>query len=119
MGRAGALVLILAKRTFDPGGQVSRAYSFDAGAACQNASLQATMLGLVSHVVQSFDAVSMRRQLAISEEFSVEFMLVLGRPGDRTALPPALQARETPTLRRELSEIAIEGCFPMSPNIGS
>jgi nitroreductase len=116
MGRAGALVLILAKRTFDPGGQVSRAYSFDAGAACQNASLQAVLLGLVAHVVQSFDAEAMRWQMGISVDYSIEFMLVLGRPGDRTALSPALQAREVPTPRRGLGDIAFEGCLPESLN---
>lgn len=106
--KAGALVLILAKRTNDRG-QISRTYSFDAGGACQNACLQATLLGLVSHVVQSFDTEGMRQHLAISDDYSIEFMLVLGRPGDRSALPTGLQAREAPTPRRALGEIAFEG----------
>lgn len=113
VARAGALALILSRRTYERSGKPSRAYSFDAGAACQNACLKAAAMGLVSHVVQGFDDLALRRALAVPDVFSVEFILVLGRPGDPELLPAALQVREMPTPRRRVDEFAFEGLLPV------
>lgn len=109
--KAGALVIIVSNTKSDHDANGSRTYSFDAGGACQNACLQATSLGLVSHVVQLQNVDVVRRSLEIPDEYSIEFGLVLGQPGKRSELPPALQAKETPRLRRPLSEIVFEGGF--------
>lgn len=112
IAKAGALLIIVAKTTSDYDDH-SPTFSFDAGGACQNACLQATSLGLVSHVVQVHDKNAVRRSLQVPDEYAIEFGLVLGRPGQRSELPPELQARESPRQRRPLSEIVFEGQFPV------
>lgn len=110
--KAGALLIIVSDKKNDHEKDgASRTFSFDAGAACQNACLQATSLGLVSHVVQIMDKDSVRRAAGIPDDYSIELGLVLGRHGQRSDLAPEYRAKEEPRLRRPLSDIVFEGTF--------
>src|SRR6266849_1452382 len=52
--RAGALVVVLSKATFD-NGRASRTHSYDTGAAWMSLALPASLLGLVAHGMEGFD----------------------------------------------------------------
>lgn len=108
---AAALLLFASKTTFDFNGEKYPTHSFDTGAAWENLALQATLKGLVAHGMQGFDYERARAELGIPEEFRVEAMAAVGRPGPVEALPEKLREREGPSDRRPLSEIICEGTF--------
>ena len=109
--KAGALVLLVSKKTLDRDGTHCRSHSFDAGAAWQNLALQATLLGLAVRAMQGFDRERARRELSIPDEFEVEYMITVGHPADPATLPPELRDRERPNARRPVAETAFEGPF--------
>jgi hypothetical protein len=45
--------------------------------------------------------------------YRVEAAIAIGKPGDKSLLPPALQVREMPSLRNPITAIAFEGTFPV------
>jgi nitroreductase len=108
---AAALLLFVAKETFDFNGQTYPTYSFDTGAAWENLALQATLKGLVTHGMQGFDYERARAELKIPEGFRVEAMVAVGRPGDPATLPEAAREREEPNGRKPLAETTCEGIF--------
>ena len=61
--------------------------------------------------MQGFDYDRARTELKIPEEFQIEAMAAVGRPGPKEELPEKLQARETPNDRRKVSESVFEGPF--------
>lgn len=77
---AGALVVILSRRTFEHNGESARTHSFDTGAAWQNLALQGSSAGLVVHPMEGFDYDKAREVLELEE-------------------------RETPSGRKPLDEI--------------
>jgi nitroreductase len=109
---AGLLVVIISKKTLDHNGKPSRTHSFDTGAAWQNLALQGSIRGLVVHGMQGFDYDKARQVLNVPDEYQVEAMAAVGKPGRIEDLPERLQEREVPSGRKELSEIAFEGGFP-------
>jgi nitroreductase len=108
---AAALVVVLSKRTFSMNGKPNPVHTFDTGAAFENLALQGAALGLVVHGMAGFDGARARTALGVPEDFAVEAMIAIGRPGDPDTLPPELKSRETPTDRKPVSEIAREGPF--------
>lgn len=112
---AQALVIILSKSHFmAPGATESKpsySHSFDAGAAWSAIALQAQLLGLQAHAMTGIHMDKAREILSIPEDFRVEAAVAIGRVGDKAQLPDYLQARETPSPRRPLSEIAFNGTF--------
>ncbi len=109
--KAAALLVFVSKTTFDHNGKPARTHSFDAGAAWENLALQASMRGLVAHGMQGFDYERARAELGIPDEYQVEAMVAVGRPGPRDALPEKLQAVESPNERRPLRQMVCEGPF--------
>jgi hypothetical protein len=63
--------------------------------------------------MQGFDYDRARLDLDIPEEFQVEAMAAIGRPGRIEDLPGQLQARETPSERRTLTLSFCEGPFSL------
>lgn len=106
---AGALVLFVSKKVNERTGQPSLTHSFDTGAAWAFFALQGYLGGYAVHAMQGFDYARAQHELRIPEEFRVEAMAAVGKPGSKEALPPPLQERETPSDRRPLSESACEG----------
>jgi len=101
--RAGALVLFVSKKINDRTGQPSMTHSFDAGAAWAFFGLQGHLNGYAVHGMQGFDYVRAQRELQIPDEFRVEAMVAVGKPGSTETLPPPLQERESPNDRRPIS----------------
>jgi nitroreductase len=108
---AAALLVMVSKTTFDHSGKPSRTHSYDTGAAWENLSLQGCLRGYVVHGMQGFDYDRARTALNIPDDYQVEAMAAVGRPGRMEDLPEALQERETPNDRRKLAQTVCEGLF--------
>jgi hypothetical protein len=66
---------------------------------------------LVSHAIGGYDKKLAKESLGISDDYTVEIMIAIGKPGKVEDLPEALQAREKPSQRKNLEEIVFEGNF--------
>jgi nitroreductase len=108
---AAALVVFISKLTFDHNGEPSVTHSFDTGAAWENFALQATLKNLVVHGMEGFDYDKARIALRIPNDFEIEAMAAIGKPGKADVLPLGLQERETPNDRRKLTETISEGPY--------
>ncbi len=108
---AAALVLIVSKTSFDHNGAPSLTHTFDCGAAWGSLALQGWLRGYVVHGMQGFDYEQARLTLAIPDDFRVEAMAAIGRPGSKESLPEELQRREAPSDRKKLAETVREGTF--------
>jgi nitroreductase len=109
--QAAALLVFISKTSFDHNGKPARTHSFDAGAAWENLALQGTLRGYVVHGMQGFDYDRAKTALEIPDEYQVEAMVAVGKPGKPEALPEKLQAIETPNDRRPLAQTICEGPF--------
>jgi len=112
---AAALVILVSKTTLLPRGAdkevPSYTHSLDAGAAWANLALQATRSGWAAHGMAGFDVPRTARELSVPSDYRVEAAIAIGRPGDKSLLPDALRAREQPSDRLGLSQLAWEGGF--------
>lgn len=108
---AGALVVIISKKTFDFNGKPARTHSFDAGSAWMSIALQGDLNGLVVHGMEGFDYDRAKTELAIPDDYSVEVMFAVGKPGKKEDLPQEMQERELPSDRKKLEELIFEGSF--------
>ena len=108
---AAVLFAVVSKNTFDHNGKPNRTHSFTAGCAWENLALQGSEAGLVVHAMQGFDYDRARTELNIPDDYTVEIMAAVGRPGEAAELPDNLRARETPSDRKPVGEISCEGPF--------
>ena len=108
---AAVLIVIVSKNTFDLNGKPSRTHSFDTGAAWENLALQGSIKGLVVHGMQGFDYDKAREMLNIPEEYTVEAMAAVGKPGNREDLPEDMREWEYPNNRKKVREFTFEGSF--------
>jgi nitroreductase len=114
-GNAAALVILVSKTTLLPRGAAqevpSYTHSLDAGAAWANLALQATRSGWAAHGMAGFDVPRTAVELGVPAGYRVEAAIAIGRPGDKSVLPEPLRAREQPSDRLPLSQLAWEGRF--------
>jgi nitroreductase len=108
---AAVLVVFISRKNFDYNDEPSITHSYDCGAAWENFALQGFHQGFVVHGMEGFDYERARKALRIPDDFQVEAMAAVGKPGSKESLPQKLQARESPNDRRKLSESIIEGPF--------
>jgi nitroreductase len=108
---AAVLVLFIARKTFEYNDEPSITHSYDAGAAWENFALQGFHQGLVVHGMEGFDYDRARKELHIPEEFQVEAMAAVGKPGPKESLAEKLQERESPNDRRKVTDSIREGPF--------
>jgi len=113
---ASALVYVLSDTLFTPPGKnepgPATTASFDAGAAWGLLALQATKLGLHAHAMAGFDHGRAAQVLGSGGRYKIEAAIAIGRIGDPASLPEGLRAREFPSPRQPLSEIAFKGALP-------
>jgi len=107
---AAVLLVMVSKTTFD-NSKPARTHSYDTGAAWYSFALQGTMIGLVVHGMQGFNYDKAKELLGVTDEYQVEAMAAVGRPGNREDLPQNLKERETPSQRKKVAEFAFEGGF--------
>jgi nitroreductase len=110
---AAVLVVFVSRKFFDYNNEPSITHSYDCGAAWENFALQGFKQGFVVHGMEGFDYEQARKALRIPDEFQVEAMAAVGKPGPKELLPEKLQARETPNDRRKLSDSVYEGPFEL------
>jgi nitroreductase len=112
---AAALVILVSKTMMLPRGSdkevPSYTHSLDAGAAWANLALQATRSGWAAHGMAGFDVSRTAAELGVPADYRVEAAIAIGRPGDKSLLPESLRAREEPSGRLPLSQLACEGRF--------
>ena len=108
--RAGALIVVVSRITFEDG-RPARTHSFDAGASWMSLAFQAMHMGLVVHGMAGFSYDRARTELAIPDNFEVECMIAVGHPGKVEDLVEKDRAREKPSNRKPVSELAFEGRF--------
>jgi nitroreductase len=111
---AAALVLFVSRKINDRAGQPSVTHSFDAGAAWGFFALQGYLKGYVVHGMQGFDYARAQKELLVPDDYRVEAIVAVGRPGPKETLSPALQARESPNDRRRLGETVCEGKWSLA-----
>ena len=107
---AAVLIVVISKTTFDDG-KSARTHSYDAGAAWENFAMQGSLMGLAVHGMQGFDYDKAKEVLRIPDGYKVEAMIAVGKKGKKETLPDYLQEREVPSIRKSISEIAMEGSF--------
>ena len=110
-GRAAVLMVVLSHKVFARNGNPNPVHTFDAGAAFENLALQGSTMGLVVHGMAGFDRDKARAALGVPDDYDVEAMVAVGRPGDPDELPAELREREVPSGRKKVEEFAREGPF--------
>ena len=113
---SSALVFLVSKSTMRSprsGNEVpSPTHSFDAGTASGYFALQASLMGWYVHGMVGFDADRAFEDLSVPKGHKVEAVYAVGRKTDPAGLPEELRARDLPSDRRSLEELAFEGGFP-------
>ncbi len=75
-------------------------------------AIEAHARNIIAHGMEGFDYDALKKNLQISDSFTIESMIALGKPGNREELPQNLKERETPTTRKPLTELIAKGTFP-------
>jgi nitroreductase len=118
---AGALIFICSDTLMAPKPdqppQLSHSHSFDAGAAWALMALQATALGYRAHGMTGLLFDRCRSELEIPERFRLEAAVAIGKQGDKSVLPEALQAREVPSERKPLGDLVFHARFGSQSDI--
>ncbi len=122
---ASALIILVSNSLMRPPGAAadvpSHSHSLDAGTASGYFALQASRMGWCVHGMVGFDMDRAFIELGVPPGYRVEAAYAVGRLGDKSRLPEMLQAREHPSERLPLTELAFEGGFPRdvapSPNV--
>ena len=113
---AAVLAVLVSNSMMLPPGQPkavpSHSHSMDAGAAWAQLALQATRSGWQAHGMVGFDMERAFAELNVPQGYRVEAAIAIGRQGDKSLLPEAMQARESPSSRKPLAELMLEGGFP-------
>ena len=109
---AALLLFVLCRRRFRHNNQENRHARFDAGAAWMALALQARKLGLHAHAMAGFSRQKAYEILAVPpEDYDIMAAVAVGRRGDAQMLPDDVAAREQPSDRKPLSEVARRGQF--------
>ena len=108
---AAVLVVIISKKTFTHDKTPNVVHSFDCGSAWENLALQTSSMNLVSHGMAGFDYDKAKKDLNVPDDFKVEAMVAIGKPGKKEDLPEDLKKNEVISGRKMLNEIIIEGKF--------
>jgi len=102
---ADTLVVVISKNIHN--NKPSRTASFDTGAAWISLALEATARNIIAHAMSGFDYAAIKEKLAIPDEFTVEAMIAIGKPGSKEDL----QKEDPPSLRKPLEKTISRGSF--------
>ncbi len=108
---AAVLMVVISKKTSEYNNKPVRTHAFDTGSAWVSLALQGSISGLVVHGMAGFDYDKAKEDLGIPDDYNVEAMVAVGRPGDKNELPEKLRNIEKPSGRKEIKEIAFEDKF--------
>ena len=112
--KAAALIVVASKPVTEKDGAVSANvwHGFDAGAAWMSLALQAHHMGLVAHAMGGFDAGVLAPAVGLPEGYVLQAVVAVGHQGAVDSLPEGLRAREIPSARRPVAEVAGHGRIP-------
>jgi len=102
---AGALVLIIAKKTFSLDGKDNYWHMFDAGTAWGYLSLEAEKRGLLTHCMGGFSKKKAQERYGLGEDFAPLAIVAIGKQGEPSSLPKELLEREHPGTREPLASL--------------
>jgi nitroreductase len=108
---AGMLILVISRTTFEYNNKPDRTHSFTSGCAMQNLALQGYIKGLVVHGMEGFNYNRAREVYKIPDDYTIEAMYAVGKPGRVEDLPQEMQKREEPSDRKPVQELICEGAF--------
>ncbi|HVG54282.1 MAG TPA: nitroreductase family protein [Vicinamibacterales bacterium] len=108
--RAAALIVFISRTTSDTG-RVLRTHSYDTGSAWMTLAYQAWMKGLIAHGMAGFDYDRAKATLNVPDDFTVEAMAAVGKPGPKEDLPPQHLSRELPGQRKPVSDLVFAGPY--------
>jgi len=108
---SSVLIYVLSETTMGSPDKPSHTHSFDAGAAWGSIALQAHLLGYHAHGMIGLDLDNACAELAMPEGFRIEAAIAIGTKGDPSVLPESLRARDVPSDRKPLDDIAYPGNF--------
>ncbi len=113
---APVIAFLFARNRFaQPGpyeGRENPSASFDAGAAWMSLAMQAQMVGLSTHAMGGIDRAEVHRLTGVpAAEYTALVGIAIGHRASPTELPEPYAAREQPSPRRPLREMAVEGQF--------
>ena len=108
---AAALIVMVSRNTFEHNDKPAVTHSYDTGAAWMAMALEGSSRGLVVHGMSGFDFSKARSVLKVPDNFTVEAMAAIGKRAPKEKLPPEIQAKEAPSDRRPLKQIALKGGF--------
>ena len=109
--RAAALIVFISRTTHEQSGRVLVTHSYDTGSAWMSLALQGRMNGLVVHGMAGFDYARAKTTLQVPDEFTVEAMAAVGRPGRTDDLPPQHLSREFPSQRKPVADLVFAGPY--------
>lgn len=113
-GKAGVLFVVASKDTVtnrDGAEVANRTAGFDTGAAWMSLALQAQAMGLAAHAMGGFDNDRLAAVVGLPAEHTLHCVVAVGAQGPAEALPDDLRAREKPSGRKPVAEIAVQGRF--------
>lgn len=109
---AAALILTIAKKTFDHNHKMNIYSWHDVGLATAMLTVQATELNLHLHQMGGFDHLKTKAEFAIPDDYEVISIIALGYEGNPEMLPENLRAREVGERKRKpLSELVFSSQF--------
>ncbi len=109
--KAAVLVVVLSHKFFSRNGRPNPVHTFDSGAAFENLALQGAAMNLAVRALAGFDRQKARTVLEVPDDYAVEVMIAIGRPGTPEDLPEELRSSEVPPGRRPVRESICEGKF--------
>ena len=109
--RAAALIVFISRTTHEQSGRALVTHSYDTGAAWMSMAYQGWMKGLVVHGMAGFDYARAKATLNVPDDFTVEAMAAVGRPGPKEDLPPQHLSRESPGQRKPVTELVFAGPY--------
>ena len=113
-GQAGVLFAVASKDTVTnrEGVEVAnRTAGFDTGAAWLSLALQAQTMCLAAHAMGGFDKDALAAAVGLPDGHTLHCVVAVGEQGPAEALPDDLKAREKPSGRKPVAEIAVHGRF--------
>ncbi len=112
--RADTLILITSRKFYEKNDKLTQTSRLSTGAAWMSLALEAHHRKIVAHGLEGFDYEKIRKDLQIPDNYNVEAMVAIGKPGKIDTLPEALQKAEVPSERKPLKEILSKGTFPFT-----
>ncbi len=108
---AAALILVIARETFEYKNKPNAHHEFDSGSAWISLSFQANKLGYHTHAMAGIEHDKAKTLLNIPEGYKTIAMVAIGKLGNKEQLPDDLKDQESPNTRKNISEFAFEGEF--------